>query len=58
MTENISVLIADDHAIVRNGIAALLATEEDINVIGEASNGKEAVRAASDLHPDVIAPYT
>jgi NarL family two-component system response regulator LiaR len=54
MTENISVLIADDHAIVRNGIAALLATEEDINVIGEASNGKEAVRAASDLHPDVI----
>ncbi|UCD43541.1 MAG: response regulator transcription factor [Chloroflexota bacterium] len=54
MTEKISVLIADDHAIVRNGIAALLATEEDINVIGEASNGKEAVRAASDLHPDVI----
>lgn len=54
MTEKISVLIADDHAIVRNGIAALLATEGDIDVIGEASNGKEAVRAASDLHPDVI----
>ena len=52
--EEIKVLIADDHAIVRNGIAALLATEADITVIGEASNGQEAVRAAQELHPDVI----
>ena len=54
MTEMIKLLIADDHAIVRNGMAALLATEVDIEVIGEASNGKEAVRAAEELHPDVI----
>ena len=52
--EEIKVLIADDHAIVRNGIAALLATEADITVIGKASNGQEAVRAAQELHPDVI----
>lgn len=54
MTELIKVLIADDHAIVRNGIAALLSTEADIEVIGEASNGKEAVKAAGELHPDVV----
>jgi DNA-binding NarL/FixJ family response regulator len=41
MTEVIRVLIADDHAIVRNGIAALLATEKDIEVIGEAPTGKK-----------------
>jgi len=54
MTVVIRVLIADDHAIVRNGIAALLATEKDIEVIGEASNGKEAVFAVQELQPDVI----
>lgn len=54
MTILIKVLIADDHAIVRNGMAALLATEADIEVIGEASNGREAVRAVAELHPDVI----
>jgi NarL family two-component system response regulator LiaR len=54
MTEVIRVLIADDHAIVRNGIAALLATEKDIEVIGEAPTGKEAVYAAQALQPDVI----
>ena len=54
MKESIKVFIADDHAIVRNGIAALLATEPDIEVIGDASNGEEAVLAAKELHPDVI----
>lgn len=54
MNELIRVFIADDHAIVRNGIAALLATEPDIEVIGDASNGEEAVLAAKELHPDVI----
>jgi NarL family two-component system response regulator LiaR len=54
MTELIKVLIADDHAIVRNGIAALLSTEADIEVIGEASNGNEAVQAAGELNPDVV----
>ena len=50
----IRVLITDDHAIVRKGIRALLATEPDIKVVGEASNGAEAVTQARALHPDVI----
>ena len=54
MTQTIRVLIVDDHAIVRKGIRALLATEKDIQVIGEASDGAEAVAQANSLHPDVI----
>lgn len=49
----IRVLIADDHAIIRKGIRALLATEPDIEVVGEAKDGWEAVREAERLHPDV-----
>jgi NarL family two-component system response regulator LiaR len=51
---SIRVLITDDHAIVRKGIRALLATEPDIQVVGEASNGAEAVTQARALRPDVI----
>jgi NarL family two-component system response regulator LiaR len=54
MTIPIRVLIADDHAIVRKGVRALLATERDIQVIGEARDGAEAVAQAKALHPDVI----
>ena len=55
MKENIiRVLVADDHAIVRKGIRALLATEPDIEVAGEAENGQEAVAQAETLQPDVI----
>ena len=50
----IRVLIADDHAIVRKGIRALLATELDIEVVGEARNGREAVAEVQRLRPDVI----
>ncbi len=49
----IRVLIADDQAIVRKGIRALLAEVETIAVVGEASNGQEAVAQALALHPDV-----
>jgi NarL family two-component system response regulator LiaR len=52
--KTIRVLIVDDHAIVRKGIRALLATEPDIQVIGEASDGAEAIALAQALHPDVI----
>ncbi len=54
MTETIRVLIVDDHAIVRKGIRALLATEPDIEVIGEAEDGAAAVAQAQALHPNVI----
>jgi len=54
MTSSIRVLVADDHAIVRKGIRALLATEPDIEMVGEAENGQEAVSQAEILQPDVI----
>ena len=50
----IRVLLADDHAIVRKGIRALLATEKDIQVIGEAKDGLDALAQAKTLQPDVI----
>ena len=50
----IRVLIADDHAIVRAGFAALINAETDIEVVGEAKNGIEAIREAVRLAPDVV----
>jgi NarL family two-component system response regulator LiaR len=50
----IRVLIVDDHALVRKGTRALLATERDIEVVGEADNGADAVALAQTLHPSVI----
>ncbi len=54
MKSPIRVLVADDHAIVRKGIRSLLATERDIEVVGEACDGTEVVTQARDLQPDVI----
>lgn len=50
----IRVLIVDDHTIVRDGICALLAVAGDIEVVGEATNGNEALKLVSELHPDVV----
>jgi NarL family two-component system response regulator LiaR len=54
MSSPIRVLIVDDHEIVRKGIRALLSTKRDIQVVGEAGDGAEAVTQAQALHPDVI----
>ena len=50
----IKVLIADDHLIVRTGLAALLGTERGIEVVGQAKNGMEAVSETARLRPDVV----
>ena len=50
----IRVVLADDHAVVRAGLKAVLGTAKDIDVIGEASNGKEAVGLAERFKPDVV----
>ena len=50
----VRVLIADDHPIVRSGIASVLATQPDFEVVGEAANGREAVRLAEALRADVV----
>lgn len=50
----IKVLIADDHKIVRDGLRVLIDREKDMQVVGEAHNGHEAVKLTKKLHPDVI----
>ena len=54
MTEAIRILIADDHPIVREGLATVLNQEEDLEVVGLAENGLEAVAVARKLCPDII----
>jgi NarL family two-component system response regulator LiaR len=54
MSAPIRILIADDHAIVRKGIRALLATEGEFEVVGEAADGAEALEQARALRPDVV----
>jgi NarL family two-component system response regulator LiaR len=53
MTERIRILIADDHAVVRHGLRALITTEPDLELVGEASDGVEAVNLHARLKPDV-----
>ena len=50
----ISVLIVDDHAVVRQGVRAFLDTQSDVSVVGEAASGEEAVRLAAEYAPDVV----
>ena len=52
--DKITILLADDHQIVRMGLSTVIRLENDMDVIGEARNGDEAIRRARDLHPDVI----
>jgi two-component system, NarL family, response regulator DegU len=52
--EHIKIVLADDHVLVRKGIRAMLESDEEMEVIGEASNGQEALEAARTLKPDIL----
>src|SRR5688572_797352 len=52
-TKRISVLLAEDHTVVRQGLRLILDTSDDIRVVGEAENGRQAVKLAKDLKPDI-----
>jgi two-component system response regulator NreC len=54
VTSKIRILVADDHTLLRNGIRALLEDEQDIVIVGEAEDGREAVRLAGQLKPNVV----
>jgi NarL family two-component system response regulator LiaR len=54
MSEPITVMLVDDHAMVRQGVKAFLATQPDLSVVGEAGSGEEAVMMAAQFVPDVI----
>jgi two-component system response regulator NreC len=54
MTSKIHILIADDHTLLRNGICAILKEEQDMLIVGEANDGREAVRLAGQLKPNVV----
>ncbi len=54
MKNKIKILLADDHQVVRMGLAAIIADEADMRLVGEASDGVEAVNRVQELHPDVI----
>lgn len=54
MTKTVTVLLADDHALVRRGFRRLLEDDASIAVVGEASDGEEAIRLVEKLNPDVV----
>ncbi len=54
MSEEITVLLADDHGLVRRGFRRILEDDEQLKVVGEASNGVEAIRQAYELKPNVV----
>jgi DNA-binding NarL/FixJ family response regulator len=54
MQKKITILLADDHTVVRQGIRALLSCEADFQIVGEVGTGRQAVAAARELQPDVV----
>lgn len=51
---SIRIVIADDHAVVRQGLRMLLSLDPELEIVGEAANGQQALQAAHELHPDVV----
>ncbi len=54
MTENVKILLVDDHAVVRDGLAALLSFQDNMTVVGHAGDGEEGVAKFRELAPDVV----
>lgn len=54
MSDRVTVLLVDDHTIVRQGLKLILSAHADMEVVGEAANGKEAVELAAKLRPDIV----
>lgn len=54
MRKKVNIVLADDHAILRQSLAALLGSQRDFQVLASAANGNEALRAVQDHHPDVL----
>ena len=54
MRDKIRILLADDHAVVRQGFKMILAAQPDMEIVGEAGNGREALELAGQLQPDVV----
>src|SRR5215831_15274515 len=52
--QQIRVLLADDHAIFRDGLRKLLESDDEMNIVGEAENGAECVKLVSKLKPDIL----
>src|SRR5215472_18783916 len=54
MSQKIRILLADDHAVVRQGFKMILGTQPDMEIVGEAGNGREALELAVSLKPDMV----
>jgi DNA-binding NarL/FixJ family response regulator len=54
MQKKIRILLADDHTMVRQGFRMILAAQPDMEIVGEAGNGREAIELTEELHPDVV----
>jgi two-component system, NarL family, response regulator NreC len=54
MQKKIRILLADDHALVRQGFRLILSAQEDMEIVGEAGNGREAVEMSESLNPDMV----
>jgi two-component system, NarL family, response regulator NreC len=54
VSDRVKILLADDHTIVRQGLKLILAAHADVEVVGEAANGREAVELAAQLRPDIV----